>query len=97
MVSCMVSKGDLPLDLFWSLNGVPIITSQYSSTISRMNTRTSALSIDPLDAIHRGVYKCIARNQAGHAEHQSELQVNGVLTNICITLEIRKYLIDSCG
>lgn len=88
MISCMVAKGDLPLDLFWSLNGVPIITGQHSSTISRMNARTSALSIDALDAKHRGVYKCIARNQAGHAEHQSELQVNGVpITNIRMTLK----------
>lgn len=77
MVSCMVAKGDLPLDLFWSLNSVPIISGQQGFAISRINARSSTLSIESLDAIHRGLYKCIARNSAGHAEHQSELQVNG--------------------
>lgn len=73
----MVAKGDLPLDLFWSLNSVPIFTNQHSVTITRTNNRISTLSIESLDAFHRGVYKCIARNVAGVAEHQSELQVNG--------------------
>lgn len=76
-VQCMVIKGDLPLDIFWSLNAIPIVTGQHSFTISRMNSRTSALNIESLDAKHRGVYQCIARNKAGFSEHQSELQVNG--------------------
>lgn len=76
-VQCMVIKGDLPLDIFWSLNAIPIVTGQHSFTISRMNSRTSALNIESLDSKHRGVYQCIARNKAGFSEHQSELQVNG--------------------
>lgn len=79
MVSCMVIKGDVPLDLFWSLNSVPIISGQQGFSVSRMNARASTLSIDSLQAIHRGLYKCIARNSAGHAEHEAELQVNGAL------------------
>lgn len=65
------------MDLFWSLNSVPIITGQHSFSVTRINSRASTLSIESLDAMHRGLYKCIARNEAGHAEHQSELQVNG--------------------
>lgn len=79
MVSCMVIKGDVPLDLFWSLNSVPIVSGQQGFSISRMNARSSTLSIDSLDAVHRGLYKCLARNEAGHTEHLSQLQVNGVL------------------
>lgn len=76
-ISCMVAKGDLPLDLFWSLDSMPIVSGQHSFSIVRMNARTSVLSIDSLDARHRGVYKCSARNKAGHSEYQSELHVNG--------------------
>lgn len=76
-VQCMVTKGDLPLDLFWSLNSVPIITGQNSFTITRLNARMSTLSIESLDAKHSGVYQCVARNSAGFSEHNSELQVNG--------------------
>lgn len=77
MISCMVAKGDVPLDIFWSLNSMPIVTGHHSFSITRLNARTSALNIESLDAIHRGIYKCIARNNAGHTEHHSELQVNG--------------------
>lgn len=73
----MVTKGDLPLDIFWSQNSIPLVGGQHSLTITRLNARTSVMSIDSLDALHRGLYKCMARNRAGSAEHQSELQVNG--------------------
>lgn len=74
----MVAKGDLPLDIFWSLNSLPIISGQHSISITRLNARTSVLSADSLDAQHRGVYKCMAHNQAGRNDFQSELAVNGV-------------------
>lgn len=73
----MVAKGDLPLDIFWSLNSVPIVTGTHSFTISRMNARTSALTVEALDAKHRGSYRCMAQNGAGMAEHYAELRVNG--------------------
>lgn len=77
-VRCMATKGDLPMDMFWSLNGVPIITGEHSFTITRLNVRTSDLNIESLDAKHRGIYKCLTRNKAGSADYQSELHVNGV-------------------
>lgn len=73
----MISKGDLPIDIFWSLNSEPIVSGEHSFTISRMNARTSALNIESLDGRHRGVYRCRAQNSAGSAEHSSELHVNG--------------------
>lgn len=80
----MVAKGDLPLDIFWSLNGGPIITGHKSFSITRLNARTSALSIDSLDAFHRGNYSCVARNKAGFSEYHSYLHVNGF--NFCFFL-----------
>lgn len=73
----MVAKGDLPLDIFWSLNAVPIVTGQNSFTITRMNMRTSSLNIESLDSKHRGNYSCVARNKAGFNEYHTELHVNG--------------------
>ena len=77
-VQCMASKGDLPLDIFWSLNSVPIVTGQNSFTVTRLNVRTSALNIESLDGYHRGLYKCIIRNAAGFSESHSQLHVNGL-------------------
>lgn len=73
----MVAKGDLPLDIFWSLNSEPIVSGEYSFTVSRLNARTSSLNIEYLDGKHRGNYRCMAQNVAGSAEHYSELHVNG--------------------
>lgn len=63
---------------------MPIVSGQHSFSIVRMNARTSVLSIDSLDARHRGVYKCSARNKAGHSEYQSELHVNGAFSTYYI-------------
>lgn len=76
-VSCLVAKGDLPVDIFWSLNSIPIVNGIHSISVTRLNARTSALSIDALDAHHRGHYKCMARNSAGSAEQMAQLEVNG--------------------
>lgn len=77
-VSCLVAKGDLPLDIFWSLNAIPIVTGQRGISVSRMNARTSFLSVESLDAEHGGTYRCMARNGAGSADFEAVLRVNGV-------------------
>lgn len=47
-------------------------------SISKMNSKTSALNIDVLKDNHRGVFKCVAKNQAGHADIESRLFINGI-------------------
>ncbi|XP_043064038.1 Down syndrome cell adhesion molecule-like protein Dscam2 isoform X42 [Drosophila ficusphila] len=74
--NCVVPKGDLPLEIRWSLNSAPIINGENGFTLVRLNKRTSLLNIDSLNAFHRGVYKCIATNEAGTSEYVAELQVN---------------------
>lgn len=73
----MASKGDLPIDIFWSLNGAPIVSGEQGFVMLRNNARTSALNMESLDAHHRGVYQCVARNRAGFSEVHAELRVNG--------------------
>ncbi|XP_043867018.1 Down syndrome cell adhesion molecule-like protein Dscam2 isoform X48 [Drosophila mojavensis] len=75
-IFCMVPKGDLPMEIRWTLNSAPIITGEHGFSLSRLNPRTSSLSIDALEARHRGIYKCIATNKAGSAEYSAELHVN---------------------
>ncbi|KAL7736494.1 hypothetical protein ACLKA6_019693 [Drosophila palustris] len=75
-VFCMVPKGDLPMEIRWTLNSAPIITGEHGFSLSRLNPRTSSLSIDALEARHRGIYKCIATNKAGGAEYSAELHEN---------------------
>lgn len=76
--SCVVPKGDLPIEIRWTLNSAPIINGEHGFSLVRLNKRTSSLNIDSLEALHRGVYKCIATNNAGSSEFVSELQVNGL-------------------
>lgn len=79
-IMCTVLKGDLPLDIHWTLNSAPIVTGEEGFTIMKMNPRTSYLNIDSAEAKHRGIYKCIAINLAGLAENAAELRVNGLFT-----------------
>ncbi|KAL9920279.1 Down syndrome cell adhesion molecule 1 isoform 11-T11 [Glossina fuscipes fuscipes] len=75
-VNCVVPKGDLPLEIRWSLNLSPVISGENNFNVVRLNKRTSSLNIESLMAVHRGIYKCIASNKAGSSEYTAELQVN---------------------
>lgn len=79
-VNCMVTKGDLPLSIHWSLNGDPLISSEIDGiAIVKMTSRLSSLNIESINQRHRGVFKCTATNVAGSVEHVAQLNVNGIL------------------
>ncbi|XP_043494129.1 Down syndrome cell adhesion molecule-like protein Dscam2 isoform X14 [Polistes fuscatus] len=84
-VQCAVIKGDLPVDIVWSLNGQPIDVSgaptnqnydRQDIIVNRSNKRASTLTIDSVAARHAGEYSCTASNAAGSATHSSVLTVN---------------------
>lgn len=77
-IQCMANKGDLDIDIRWLLNDSPIVSGENGITIVKLNQRTSSLNINNVEGIHRGIFKCIATNQAGAAEHSAELRVNGL-------------------
>lgn len=86
-VQCMISKGDLPLQIHWTLNGDPIVNEAENIQVLRMSPRLSSLSIEGITGVHRGQFRCIASNLAGRAEFTSELKVNGTRRNPnCIVL-----------
>nr|XP_050870112.1 cell adhesion molecule Dscam2-like isoform X40 [Vespula vulgaris] len=84
-VQCAVIKGDLPVDIVWSLNGQPVDVTDAQTNqnydrqdiiVSRSNKRASTLTIDSVAARHAGEYSCTASNAAGSATHSSVLSVN---------------------
>lgn len=76
-VNCMVMKGDLPLTIVWSMNGKRIENAENGVTILQVSPRLSSLSINSLNAYHRGAFECIASNAAGIANFTAELLING--------------------
>ena len=81
-VQCMITKGDLPLTIQWSLNNAPIVDKSDGLIVMRMSPRLSSLSIESLNYKHRGQFTCSATNIAGAAEYTSELIVNGITSRL---------------
>ena len=75
-VICIVSKGDEPLHLSWSLHGASI-SSEPSITTNQLGSRTSMLTIQSVGYRHSGLYTCAASNKAGSASSAVQLKVNG--------------------
>ncbi|XP_076297107.1 Down syndrome cell adhesion molecule 1 isoform X25 [Lasioglossum baleicum] len=76
-VSCSILKGDMPMDIEWAFNGVPIDKSKDTSiTMTRISKHLSTLSIDGVSARHAGEYACSASNLAGSVSRSATLTVN---------------------
>lgn len=66
------------MKIMWYFNDEPIITIENAIHVVMTSTRISQLTIEAVTAYHRGVYRCVAENKAGRAEHFSELHVDGI-------------------
>ena len=75
-VSCIVTKGDMPLSIRWSMHGDAADSVESIST-SQAGPRASFLSIPSVSHRHRGVYTCQAANEAGKAIASAVLKVKG--------------------
>uniref|UniRef100_A0A1A9WR28 Ig-like domain-containing protein n=1 Tax=Glossina brevipalpis TaxID=37001 RepID=A0A1A9WR28_9MUSC len=74
-VTCLISSGDLPIDIEWLFNDYGL--SSYSGvTVVKGGKRTSMLTIDNVHARHVGNYTCKARNHAAAVNYTAELIVN---------------------
>ena len=78
-LSCVISHGDMPMTITWSLKG-DIISSDPTMTTTMIGRQMSLLIIQSVDYHHSGVYTCRAENPAGVTTHSAELKVNGIST-----------------
>lgn len=75
-LTCTVQAGDFPLNFTWLLNGIEVSDS-LDISVSNVGKRSTFLTIESVQAIHAGIYTCVAANQAGISQYSTELKVNG--------------------
>lgn len=75
-VNCLVSEGDLPLNIKWLFNGNDINQIHEIST-GKLGKRSSFLTIESVSYANAGNYTCQATNFAGQIEYTANLQING--------------------
>lgn len=75
-VSCIVSKGDKPLQISWAFHG-GMITSDLGIITTPIGSQGSMLLISNVKHHHRGNYTCTAKNKAGVRSQTVNLKVNG--------------------
>ncbi len=75
-LTCVVSHGDEPIAISWSLKG-DVISSGPSLSTTKIGSRTSILIISSVSYRHSGDYTCQARNAAGADHRSTRLTVNG--------------------
>uniref|UniRef100_A0ABD2WQD2 Ig-like domain-containing protein n=1 Tax=Trichogramma kaykai TaxID=54128 RepID=A0ABD2WQD2_9HYME len=75
-VVCALVKGDLPIDISWSVDGQPVAEKHADVAVLATTKKNSILSIESVAARHAGVYTCSAANKAGAVSHSSILKVN---------------------
>lgn len=80
-IQCTVTKGDLPINIEWTLNGQLIDSvraTELGIVIGRMSSKSGSLNVDYVNGEHRGLIACRATNPAGTSEFAAELLVNGI-------------------
>lgn len=83
---CTVTKGDLPIDIWWTLSETDRQETRNLSKgddgiiITRNSQKNSLLNIDAVKSRHRGLYTCHAKNRAGISKHSTFLLINGEKT-----------------
>lgn len=77
-VQCMVSSGDLPLNIEWMFNDGLVTSDRQDLSTVKIGQRGMVLNIDSVSARHIGNYTCIGRNSAGSASFTAQLLVNGL-------------------
>jgi Immunoglobulin domain len=80
-VTCIIIKGDTPIEIWWTLlddfSHQRNLSSNDGVMITRNNQKVSLLTIESVKARHRGNYTCFAKNKAGIVQHSAFLSVSG--------------------
>lgn len=88
-LQCSIITGDLPMQFFWEFNNERL-EPDLGVSISKIGTRSTALSIDSVKGKHAGNYTCNAKNKAGMANFTTSVVVNG--KSISLMKFLRKML-----
>jgi hypothetical protein len=80
--TCSITKGDLPLKIWWTFQGVDDfapynLTMNDGILITKPTQKLSIIAIDAVKARHRGNYSCMAQNKGGYSQHAAYLAING--------------------
>lgn len=73
---CHISKGDVPLEVYWEHNGHKL--SRELGTFTKVGERSSVLMLPSVTDAHSGNYTCIAKNRAGAASYTTVLKITGI-------------------
>lgn len=81
-VSCTITKGDVPVHIWWTLSNYDDkieknLTTNDGVVITRNSQKISVLAIEAVKSRHRGNYTCYASNRAGTFTTSSYLSING--------------------
>ncbi|KAG5667731.1 hypothetical protein PVAND_015702 [Polypedilum vanderplanki] len=80
--TCSVTKGDLPIKIWWTFKPEGDDSTAYNLTsndgimITKPNSKTSFLGIESVKSRHRGTYECVASNRAATVSHSTFLSIN---------------------
>lgn len=83
MANCLVAKGDLPIEIMWTLNSQSVAFIN-GITLNNLK-RSSQITIDSVHFEHAGEYTCRAKNSVGATVYSVTLHVNGIYTYLNIS------------
>lgn len=78
-LTCIITKGDLPLKFDWFLEN-NLITNSLATTLN-VGRQTSLLIIQSVTSRHSGNYTCTATNSAGSSSQSAKLAIKGRYKN----------------
>lgn len=83
-IVCTITKGDLPIQIWWTLvddfnHYEKNLSTNNGLMINRGGQKVSLLNIEAVKARHRGNYTCYAKNKAGISQYSAFLKINGEL------------------
>lgn len=88
---CTITEGDLPLNILWTFNKQPIVSSDDSDiVIAKLGRRSSVLTIESVTDRNAGNYTCQGSNKAGKSSYTTQLKVIGYI------LFYKFFCIDFC-
>lgn len=88
-ITCLISEGDLPLNISWSFSGYPNKPlSELGISTSMFGQKANVLLIESTGAQHRGNYTCSVYSVPSSTvtQYSTELNIHGKFPRIMFTI-----------